>query len=371
MWYDLIVLAILGYAVVRGAAKGIVWQLAVIAALVFCFAFAGTLSSTLAPYMGVEPPLNRWIAMFVLYAGFTFLAFGIARLLREWLEKAKFVEYDRHLGAVLGFLKGAVFALVATFFVVTLSEAARAHVMNSYSGYAAAIVMDRLHPVLPEELHDVLDPYIHQLDRPDMDLRHAHDDDHADQHTDGHSHDETAHDTEDNSSGEQDPLRQIISTLPAIFDPELKQLAYEALSNTSPEHRDQLVEKLSSGIPGLVRAVALDWINGKPDENEFDPTERERLLEEISAVYSDYPPAQETIVEEIEMSLRELPDRVSIGVLRDWHSDLLALESDPDPETGMVTPLDERIIHQLSLARVSISSLPETIQDRLRETLPR
>ena len=70
------VLAVLVYAIVRGAIKGIVWQLAVIASLVLCFAFSESLSAVIAPYIGLKPPLNRWIAMFVLYIVFAFISFS-------------------------------------------------------------------------------------------------------------------------------------------------------------------------------------------------------------------------------------------------------------------------------------------------------
>jgi len=189
MWFDALILCTLAFAIIRGAMKGIVWQLAVIGSLVFCFAFAGTLSLAVAPHIGVKPPLNRWIAMFIIYAVFSFVAFGVARLVRDWIEAVRFVDYDRHLGAVLGFVKGTIFCLVLTFFSVTLSEDLRGQVMASQSGRLAAIVMDRLHPVMPDELHDVLEPYIHQLDQPGLDLQHAHHDhDHGDDDDHDHAH---------------------------------------------------------------------------------------------------------------------------------------------------------------------------------------
>jgi hypothetical protein len=40
MWYDLLTLGILMYAMFRGATKGVVWQLATIAALLLCFCSA-------------------------------------------------------------------------------------------------------------------------------------------------------------------------------------------------------------------------------------------------------------------------------------------------------------------------------------------
>ena len=70
------------------------------------------ISLALAPLITVKPPLNRWIAMFILYIGFSLISFGVARQLRDWIEKAQFVEYDRHLGALLGLVKGIVICLL-------------------------------------------------------------------------------------------------------------------------------------------------------------------------------------------------------------------------------------------------------------------
>ena len=89
MWYDLLTLVILMYAMFRGAMKGVVWQLATIAALSWCFFFSGTLSAALAPFIRVEPPLNQWIAMLILYLGFSFVSFGIARVAHEMIESMK------------------------------------------------------------------------------------------------------------------------------------------------------------------------------------------------------------------------------------------------------------------------------------------
>ena len=176
--WDLIVLGIIVFSFLRGAMKGFVWQVATIAALVLCFFFAESMSVMLAPLIGLKEPLNRWVAMFVLYIVFSFVSFAIARSATDFMEKARFTEYDKHMGAILGLVKGVALGLVLTFFSVTLSEQARNHVMGTRSGKYAALIMDRLHPVMPTELHDVLEPYIHQLDSDELDLHHHHDHDH-------------------------------------------------------------------------------------------------------------------------------------------------------------------------------------------------
>ena len=160
MWYDLVVAALLLFCLVRGARKGFVWQLAAIAAVVLCFAFAETVSVAVAPYLNLNPPLNRWVSMLLLYIACSFVCFAAARGLKNGLEKAKFEDYDRHLGGLFGLLKGAAIAVIVTFFAVTLSEKLRPTVLTSYSGHAAAVAMHHLSPVFPEELGKVLQPYL-------------------------------------------------------------------------------------------------------------------------------------------------------------------------------------------------------------------
>jgi uncharacterized membrane protein required for colicin V production len=172
MWYDLLTLVILMYAMFRGAMKGIVWQLATIAALLMCFFFSGSLSAMVAPFIRVEPPLNQWIAMFILYLGFSFVSFGVARVLHEMIESMRVEALDRHLGAALGLVKGGMFSLFLTFFLVTLSHSARETIINSESGYVAAVVIDRLDPVIPGDLHALLEPYIRRLDAPEIEREH-------------------------------------------------------------------------------------------------------------------------------------------------------------------------------------------------------
>ena len=106
MWYDVLVLAILIFFTVRGAAKGMVWQLAGIVGIVACFIFADAISAFAGPYVQLEPPLNTWVILFGAYIVFTFLAFLLAGRIEEYLTRVKLKEFDKHLGAVFGFTNG-------------------------------------------------------------------------------------------------------------------------------------------------------------------------------------------------------------------------------------------------------------------------
>ena len=407
MWYDLVILAVLAYATIRGAAKGIVWQLAVIASLVLCFVFAESMSLAIAPLIKVAPPLNRWIAMLLLYIGFSFVCFAVARSLKQGIERAKFEEYDRHLGAMFGFVKGVVFALFLTFFGVTLSQNLREQVMHSYSGYAAALVMDRLHPVMPDELHDVLEPYIHQLDRPGIDLRHA-DHDRSDNNHAGHEHLVRPGGSDGPAPPRRitpGPLEQERHSVPfadggwfGLGEADLRRLLagaadsalinrlLESLAAAPSEERDALIRKIASAAPGLADQIFAAIQKPTPATSQPAPAptlpagpaadgrpiaadaERRELLAQLASVYYDDAGDQHRFIEEQELLLRGLPARIEAAVLLDWHWDTLSLDpyADPDPETDYRTPLATRIVRQLAASRIPLTSLSSDLQHRLR-----
>jgi len=299
--------------------------------------------------------------MFGAYVVLSFISFAAARVLRGWIEQAKFVEYDRHLGTIFGFLKGAVFSLVLTFFVVTLSSGMRKTVLESRSGRVAAIVMNRLHPVMPEELHAVLEPYIHQFDPHGLDL---HDDDH-----DGQA-------GEDDIQLRSDPIanqnqdraiQNWIAKLPNLYDPELKQLVASAFEQTAKQDHNELFQKLYNTVPAMMRNIAMDWQNGKPAAQPKTPqSNRQQLLREIGAVFAEYPEAQQAIIGEVQQSLAGLPSQVELAVLKDWHADLMGITPDPDPTSTFSTSLDARILKQLAIHKVPVNSLGQSLQMRLR-----
>lgn len=303
MAFDLVVAAILLFTTIRGAAKGVAWQLAGIGALVLCFLFATPLSLSIAPMIKLAPPLNRWVAMLGIYLVFSFGTFTVARGFREALEKAKFVEFDRHLGALFGLAKGAIFVLVATFFMVAMSAQARQFVLTTYTGYAAAHIMDAIDPIMPNELHAILEPYIHELDAVDPELERRREE-RDQQLTDL---DETDPDgirrptagyrplgTEngiggpnddpfvDESGAAQPPgyapnqaaptlaqeAQQFLESLPNLTQkiaPAIKQQILSAFQNTAEEHRQEFAEQLRRAPnPDQMSAVARNWQRGRP-----------------------------------------------------------------------------------------------------------
>ena len=165
MWYDILVACILLFFMARGAARGLIWQLAGIAGILLCVAFAGTASKVIGPHINLAPPTNQWAVMFITYLLATFVAFGFARTLNSWINQLELKEFNRHLGAVFGLLKGALLVLVMTFMIVTFSAKSRDMLKDSKSAQIAAKVIYQLEPLVPDKLGTQIAKYIDMFEQ--------------------------------------------------------------------------------------------------------------------------------------------------------------------------------------------------------------
>ena len=165
MWYDLIVLGILLVAAYRGLQRGVIYQLAAIASVVLCFVFAEAISAAAAPMVPLQPPLNNWVVMVGAFVAFSFVSFGAARVLDAAVEKAKMREFNRHLGAAFGAVKGAALCLVLTFFLVTMSTKTHDALAQSRAARVATTIMYKIHPVMPEKLQVAVERYLYQAEQ--------------------------------------------------------------------------------------------------------------------------------------------------------------------------------------------------------------
>ena len=94
---------------VFGAWKGMAWQLASLSSLVVSYLAALRFSEDLAPYFGPQAPLNRFVAMLVLY-GVTSLAIWLTfRVISSWIDRCRLKEFDRHIGGLFGAAEACCF----------------------------------------------------------------------------------------------------------------------------------------------------------------------------------------------------------------------------------------------------------------------
>jgi len=162
--YDVFMLVVLISAAVFGAWKGMAWQLASIASVLLSSIVALRFAGLLAPSLSAEEPWNQFLAMGILFAA-TSLGVWIAfRFVAKVIDRVKLKEFDRQMGALFGAAKGVLYCLIITFFAVTLSESMRQKVLDSRSGYYAAVIVQKGTPLMPEKVRTALAKYIEKLD---------------------------------------------------------------------------------------------------------------------------------------------------------------------------------------------------------------
>lgn len=165
--YDLVMLAILVGAVVWGAWKGFVWQVASIASLVLSYFVALAFRAPLASVISAAPPWNVFIAMLTLFLGTSLVVWIGFNFVSDVIERVRLKEFDRQLGAMFGFVKGVVMCVIVTLFAVTLlDEPRRQAICNSRSGYYISTLLVNAQAVMPAELQHVLAPYLYPQQQP-------------------------------------------------------------------------------------------------------------------------------------------------------------------------------------------------------------
>ncbi len=158
--YDFIMLLVLAGATMFGFVKGLAWQVAYIASLVVSYFVALNFSAQLAPKFGQVEPWNRFIAMLVIYIGCSLVIWILFRGVSGFIDRVKLKEFDRQMGALVGFGRGVLWCVAITFFAVTLVESQRNQILSSRSGHYIAQLLDKTDAVVPKEIHDVIGPYL-------------------------------------------------------------------------------------------------------------------------------------------------------------------------------------------------------------------
>jgi uncharacterized membrane protein required for colicin V production len=175
--YDGVMALIVVYTVVHGFWRGAAWQIAPIVSLVAGYMIAMPMSVTAAHWFG-QPPLNRLFALVTIYLLVSLTVYLFFRSFRQGVEKAQLTEFDRHLGAILGGLKGVLVTLSATGILLIYVPPSREIILKSESSSIASKLISTIYPVLPHAMHVLLEPYLHKLgDQLQIDFQDPHDDD--------------------------------------------------------------------------------------------------------------------------------------------------------------------------------------------------
>ena len=405
---DIVVLAILLYYAVKGASRGLLSQLSWVVALLLCFKFSGTLAPAIEPMIGVDPPLKQWLAMLAVYVGLCGVSFVVAGILSSWMAKARIIDFDRHLGGILGFVKGVVICMTVMFFAITMSPPMRSIVSQTYSGYAAATILHNsrhLIPLLPENavptVRNVIDNFNKSLQPRTDDLSGA---TLSDAGTFGFNSSTTTDSTTNSGSGFDlsslfpDGLRgsstgstgtggaspsggelsleDLLSQLPTSLRQSLNEKAMDMLRNSSAKEKQRLWNQLSDSVPQNAESILTNFLSESMDTNRqgggaVSSTSTQlgqnesSLLNEIAGIYS----RRNDIIATSKQYLAGVPSDIQLRVLQDWHADAMGLNIDPDPGTDVNTRLDDRIVRQLSLANISLEHLDRALQTRLSQVM--
>jgi membrane protein required for colicin V production len=163
--YDIIMLVVLALATCSGALKGLVWQVASLAALFASYLVAFHYGPSLAAWLPVGRPWNVALAMLALFLGTAAGIWLVCQWIRDWLDRMRLRSFDRQIGALLGLAKGIVFCTILTGLAVTLmGPSVRAAVARSHAGHLVGRLLDRAERLLPAELNEILEPFVNTVE---------------------------------------------------------------------------------------------------------------------------------------------------------------------------------------------------------------
>lgn len=163
--YDILMLILMLASILYGAHKGLAWQVASIASMFASYGAAYRFRGEVARLVPAEAPWNMFLAMFILYSGSSLGIWLFFRLVKDFIERMKLKEFDQHMGALLGLIKGAILCSLVTLFAVTLlGDAQRQAIVRAQSGHYIARLLRDADPIMPTEVREVLDPYLDRLE---------------------------------------------------------------------------------------------------------------------------------------------------------------------------------------------------------------
>jgi len=166
MWLDGCAVLVIAIAAWKGAARGAIWQLAVLGSIVGCILIAGKATPHIEQEIPFAQPIRHWVALGAVYAGISLVVFLLARTIRGWLEKVKFVEYDRHLGAIIGAIKGVILVLAVTCLLLIIAPSTHTMIKESATGAVTYHTIQFTAPMLPEQVANTLQKALNSPNQP-------------------------------------------------------------------------------------------------------------------------------------------------------------------------------------------------------------
>jgi hypothetical protein len=174
-----------------------------------------------------------------------------------------------------------------------------------------------------------------------------------------------------------DPIDELLKQIPGLTNDFVRDGVRQVYEAIPPQSREAFLQELRNAGPSFVFSVLQRW-QAQPPPGEPGSTQnvgyvrpapetRQSLVAAIAGLLARSFQERTAYEQSIAAGLAGLPDKVSLGVLADWHADLTDRATDPDPKTSAETSLDQRIIRQLTIQRVSVYQLSQELRERLMQ----
>ena len=167
--YDIIILILVGWLTLRGAMKGMVSQLASLAAVAASFWASVRFGPVLEPIMQstlkVQQPWDKVLAITIAFVGASIAVAVLHRVLAKIISAIRLKKYDVASGAAFGFLKGVLIGMIITFFAIMLSEQSREMALQSRSGKVLVRAIQYTQALLPEDISALVEANLEGFQR--------------------------------------------------------------------------------------------------------------------------------------------------------------------------------------------------------------
>ena len=151
---DWIFLAVLGFSLLIGAWRGLVFEMLSLAAWVAAFIAAQWLATDVArwlPLMGAAEPMRYAAGFLITFVVAAFLGGLVAVVVKKMVTVAGLAPVDRALGAVFGLVRGMVLLLAAAV-VIAMTPLQNSGWWNQSVGAGfLGIVLKGMKPLVPQE----------------------------------------------------------------------------------------------------------------------------------------------------------------------------------------------------------------------------
>lgn len=150
--FDIVILLVLVVMTLWGGMRGVISQVASIVSLVAGWFVASNYYTIVVPYIGQSETWGKPVAMLILFFATGIAVRIVSKIFQRFVRLSQLKEFDRQMGALFGFLKGAIICLLITYFAVSLSDSTRQAVVDSQSGPYLVRTVCAFQSIMPDDV---------------------------------------------------------------------------------------------------------------------------------------------------------------------------------------------------------------------------